>query len=343
MRGRFFLLLILTLILQNCKRSLEPLTKQIGPDTTSHNFIWTADTLPGNVFDISGLDENNVWLAGEFWKNDPQTGKTIKYNFGYWDGNRWSLKTILKSGHYMGIYVFSKNNIWLTDGGMIHWNGKYWKLYHPWNMGILDETEGGVTKVWGLDSSSVFFIGLKGTIIHYNGNTFTKMESGTDIDLTHIYGLDGNHIWVVGDDSGLDGGQSVLLFYNGANWNIKYHRYYEDDTPPENAYKGIWADKDSLILVNVWGYWHESVSTGKGRQEYISILPAGYTRDFFANNKNDIFMVGDFQTIHHFNGVSWKSYIPFDRQNRNNFWTVAYVSKDVVFIGGNEFIYRGYR
>jgi hypothetical protein len=210
-------------------------------------------------------------------------------------------------------------------------------------MGVLSENDGGVHKILGLSKNNILFIGNKGTIVHYDGNSFTKMESGTSIDLTHIYGLDKNNIWVVGDDHGLDGGQSVLLFYNGTNWNVKYHRYYEDNTPPENAYKGIWADQDSLILVNVWGYWHESISTGKGRQEHISILPAGYTRDFFANNRNDIFKVGDFQTIHHFNGKSWKSYISFDRNNHNIFWAGTYISKDIVFVGGNKYIHRGYR
>ena len=342
----YFLTCILYLI--SCKRSTEPLAKNIGktkPDTTSHNFIWEIDTLPGTIFDISGLDENNVWLVGEFQEIDPLTGETMKYNFGYWNGEKWNLKSVIYRTPFYGIHVFDKRNIWITFGVgiIVHWDGKNWKEYHLRNNGVLSEDDGGLLKIWAVDTNNIYFIGYKGCIVHYNGSSFTKMESGTDIMLTHIFGLDQDHIWVVGDDGGLDGGQSVLLFFNGHNWITKYHRFYEDNTPPQNAYKGIWADQDSLILVNLWGYWHESIKTGKGRQEHISILPAGYPRDFFANNRNDLFMVGDFQTIHHYNGISWNSYIPFNRNSHNTFWTGTFLSKHVVFIGGDRFVYRGYR
>jgi hypothetical protein len=210
-------------------------------------------------------------------------------------------------------------------------------------MGVLSENDGGVHKILGLSKNNIIFIGNKGTIVHYDGNSFTKMESGTSIDLTHIYGLDKNNIWVVGDDRGLDEGHSVLLFYNGNMWQTVHYRHYDEGKDPESPYRGIWADKDSLILANALGYWHESIVTGKGRQEYISILPAGYTQDFFAYNRNDIFMVGDFLTLHHFNGKSWKSYIPFDSNNHNIFWAGTYISKDIVFVGGNKYIHRGYR
>ncbi len=346
-RQSFFLFLFsFFILLSSCQRSTEPLENKTCPDTTSHAFTWQIDTLPGTVLDISGLDENNVWLAGKFWKTDPQTGNIIKYNFGYWDGKGWKLEAVLKKGPYNGIHVFSKNDIWLTEGSMVHWNGKYWKLYQPWNMGLLNESEGGVTKVWGLDSSNVFFIGLTGTIIHYNGNTFTKMESGTNIYLTHIYGLDENHIWVVGDDRGLHGGHSVLLFFNGASWITKYHYRYNEGPPfeggPIGQYRGIWADKDSLIFGSGHGYWHESIKTGKGRLERFVFHPIGSEESIFALSRNDLFMVGHFYTLQHFNGKSWKRYIPFISGN-DNFYAGTFVSDNCVFVGGDRFIYRGYR
>ncbi|APF20750.1 hypothetical protein Cabys_4005 [Caldithrix abyssi DSM 13497] len=345
----FFCLLSFFILLLSCKRATEPLVKDAAKrnlDTSSHSFAWQIDTLPGTVFDISGLDENNVWLVGEFSRSNSQTGETEKFNYGYWNGKTWKLQSILKEGPYMGIHVFNKNNIWLTDGGMIHWNGKYWKLYHPWNMGILNETEGGVTKVWGLDSSNVFFIGLTGTIIHFDGYTFKKMESKTNVNLTHIYGIDENHIWVVGDDRGLHGGHSVLLFFNGSSWKVKYHYRYNEGPPfeggPIGQYRGIWADKDSIIMGSGHGFWHESIITGKGRIEPFSFHPIGAEEKIFARNRNDLFMIGHFYTLHHYNGKSWKRYISFLRKN-DNFYAGSFVSDDCVFVGGNRFVYRGYR
>ena len=342
----FIYLLSFVILLSSCQKSTEPISNNPGLDTTSHDFTWQVDTLPGTVFDISGLDENNVWLVGEFQEIDPLTGQTLKYNFGYWDGKKWELKTIDTKGKHDGIFVFNKNNIWICNGIIRHWNGIDWIKYHLWDMGILNENEGGVHKIWGLSPSNVYFIGNKGTIIHYNGSSFTKMESGTDIMLTHIFGLDQDHIWVVGDDGGLHGGHSVLLFFNGSSWKVKYHYRYNEGPPfeggPIGQYRGIWADKDSIIMGSGHGFWHESIKTGKGRIEPFSFHPIGAEEKIFARNRNDLFMIGHFYTLHHYNGKSWKRYISFLREN-DNFYAGNFISSDCVFVGGNRFVYRGYR
>ena len=349
----FFILYFLTCILYliSCTRSTEPLAKNIGKtklDTTSHNFIWEIDTLPGTVFDISGLDENNVWLVGEFQEIDPLTGETMKYNFGYWNGEKWNLKSVIYRTPFYGIHVFDKHNIWITFGVgiIVHWDGKNWKEYHLRNNGVLSEDDGGLLKIWAVDTNNIYFIGYKGCIVHYNGSSFTKMESGTDIMLTHIFGLDQDHIWVVGDDGGLHGGHSVLLFFNGSLWKVKYHYRYNEGPPfeggPIGQYRGIWADKDSIVMGTGHGFWHESIKTGKGRIEPFSFHPIGAEEKIFARNRNDLFVIGHFYTLHHYNGKSWKRYISFLREN-DNFYAGSFISNDCVFVGGNRFIYRGYR
>jgi len=341
-----FVIFLLSLFLNFCNKSVEPIAKNSVLDTTGHNFVWEVDTLPGTVYDISAIDENNVWLVGEFREYNPKTDSFSYNNFGKWDGSNWNLESVEIHGGYKGIVVFDKNDIWLTNGIILHWNGKKWKRYHLWDMKVLSNSDGGVYKVFGLTKNNIFFIGNKGTIVHYNGAFFKKMDSGTSVDLTHIFALDEQNIWVVGDDRGLAGGQSVLLYYNGINWKVKYHYLYNEGPPfdggPIGAYRGIWADKDSIIMGCGQGYWHESIKTKKGRIERFVFHPIGAQESIFAINRNDIFMVGQFYTLQHFNGVSWKRYIPFV-SDYYNFYTGTFVSNDIVFIGGDSFVYRGYR
>ncbi|PIS27582.1 MAG: hypothetical protein COT43_09725 [Candidatus Marinimicrobia bacterium CG08_land_8_20_14_0_20_45_22] len=176
-------------------------------DTTSHDFTWEIDTL-GNygsyLKDAWIVNENNIWVVGNI-ETDSGT-----YNAARWDGDKWNLLKVLSgySPNY-GIFYFSENDIWITSGLPIHWNGSEWTLYHFWNMGVLDDEDGGVTDIWASSSSDIYFVGKKGSIVHYDGSTFTKMESGTEIDLTDIKGdPDGGDIWVCGFDD-LKG--SVLL------------------------------------------------------------------------------------------------------------------------------------
>jgi hypothetical protein len=325
--------------LLSCRRDLSTLHGDAPDDTTSHNFIWEIDTLPGVVYDIDALDENNAWLVGEFWKTNPENGEIIYYNFGQWDGQSWHMLRVIINGGYKGIRVFNKDDIWITNGIAIHWDGQSWTKYHFWDMGVLNDNDGPIDKMYGVSPNNLYFIGLKGTIIHYDGTTFTKMESGTEIRLTHIYGTDENHIWVVGDDGGLNGSFSTtLLFYNGQTWQTKY--LYENSL--EFYFHGIWADQDSVMTCISNGYLHEAISSGKGRVESFPYVPIGAVNKIFGRSRNDLFVVGYFGTLQHFNGKSWFNFIPFNR-SIDGFLSGCYASENSVFVGGYCYVYRGYR
>ena len=85
------------------------------------------------------------------------------HNAVHWDGYSWTTKRIsvnykgnLITPPLYGIYSFSATNIWLSSGVPIHGDGTNWVQYHLFDMGILGQDDGYLTKIWG--SSLIIYI-----------------------------------------------------------------------------------------------------------------------------------------------------------------------------------------
>lgn len=130
--------------------------------------------------------------------------------------------------------------------------------------------------IWGAGSNNVFAVGENGTIIHYNGNSWSPMNSGTTNHLYGIWGKSINSIFVVGD-------KGTILYYNGYGW-------YPMNSGTTNTLRAVWGWNSSYVLAigdnftillfdgNVW----TSISSG-GTSCLTGIWGSG---------PNDIFIVG---------------------------------------------------
>ena len=186
-------------------------------------------------------------------------------------------------------------------------------------MGIIP---GGLSgNIWADRSSDVYFIGRYGRILNYNGTNFRLMETGTDITLVDIWGRSDDEIWVCGATN--DAAEGILLEKSGDSWEtiIKTDMRETGTTAPYDtlfgSIDGIWISEygDSLWLVNGWGVFKYSISSGKFRWVY----PRWWTQDnsygklftIRGTADNDVFVSGDRGTILHYNGESWKWYKDF--------------------------------
>ncbi len=304
---------------------------------TSHNFVWEIDTLGiygSYLNDVAIIDENNIWVVGNIETD------TATYNAAHWDGNEWEYHDFENSGKIDGIYSFSENDIWFASGCRIyHWDGyEYEYLYEcDWENGEINT----VSHIWGASSSNIYFVGNNGSIVHYDGSTFTKLESGTETRLIDIWGLDENHIWVTGREFDFPPSESVLLYYNGIEWS---KRAYPDDDDGgtggiQRRYKFVWAYGDTLYVTTTEGIWKRSISTndstlldrqtlGTGNWSIGRIRGSNYTDVFFHR-------AGGF--VYHYNGLTWEAV--FDGQYHfpgNTFMSIGEIAlKDnaVYFVG----------
>lgn len=282
--------------------------------TTSHDFVWEIDTL-GNygsyLNDVWIVDENDIWVVGALTIEDStlQYSGETNYNAARWNGNTWEYLRIWNPHvELYSIYYFSKTDIWVTSFGLpIHWDGNEWTLYHIQNMGI-DASAG--FDIWGTSSSNIYFVGYEGSIVHYDGLNFAKMETGTDVDLLSISGTpDGEYLFAAGYDSDAPA-PSVALEYSAGAWRtLYYHEGYWPDSDTSGAVLGVYVKGDTAYFTRRGGLWKYNYLTGES-----SIIPAGengYNRygysQIIVNGLNDIFIKDSGFSLLHYNGISWRT------------------------------------
>ena len=280
-------------------------------DTTSHDFTWEIDTL-GNygsyLKDAWIVDENNIWVVGALVIDDSTSlySGQQNYNVAKWNGVTWNYELIGAPGITgEGIFYFSDNDIWVATGIIYHWNGNEWERYHLWNMGVLDDEDGGVTAIWGASPSDIYFVGRKGSIVHYDGSTFTKMESPSATQLLEVAGSsDGEYVFAAGYDVVLPTKTTALMIHNDSVEEM----YYSDYLVPQTT-----ADYGAISAVDVCGNYAYFVT-------YKGLWKNNFKNDISTIDKriknyqyaevhvqahNDIFFIGGGFKYVHYNGLSY--------------------------------------
>ena len=81
-------------------------------------------------------------------------------------------------------------------------------------------SEQNLQSVWGNSGKDVFAVGEQGTILHYNGSSWSSMESFTEANLMSVWGSSGTDVYAVGFNLDSAGGNSVILHYDGTAWSV---------------------------------------------------------------------------------------------------------------------------
>lgn len=275
-------------------------------DTTSHNYTWQAFVFglhsSSALYDVAIINENDIWAVGEIYMNDSLGNlDPNSYNAIHWNGQSWELKKI---GGYGGwpchtVFAFSTDDIWFE--GTIHWNGSSYTV-HKNGWPLMPNGDGWrVNKMWGSSSNDLYAVGNNGNIAHYNGTSWSKIESGTTTNINDVWGVIGqsnNQQMVYGAVSFVaqTGDQKILKIQNNKvdslHWNTgrRIHSVWTFN----NRY--LYAAGGG-IFENRRGYWNE-----------ITEVPLYYSRNIRGTDNNNIFVCGDFGLFAHFNGTSWKNY-----------------------------------
>ena len=280
------------------KAESETVTVHTMP-TTSHDFVWEIDTLGhygSYLKDAWIVDEDNIWVVGNI---ETDSGE---YNAAHWNGNEWELLGIYSNTlDLYSIFYFSDDDIWVTDNSFpLHWDGEEWTLYHIQNMG-LDASAGAA--IWGTSSSNMYFVRLEGSIVHYNGSTFRKIETGTDVNLNDIDGTpDGSHIYTVGHNSILPSKSIALEVVNGQVDQF----YYTDGLYQEGTYGyvGSVSIKDHFVYFSTpSGIWRYDFTN---KSSVIMDVDGVECRELFVEDYNDILGFRGGMGFIHYNGKDWR-------------------------------------
>ena len=305
-------------------------------DTTSHNFTWQIFEF-GNfgtsiLYDVAIINENDIWAVGQIFVVDTSSTGYTMYNAVHWDGNKWELKQILyKNGFWpiRAVYAFNSNDIWFS-GYMRYYNGRFIELSIP------DILIGwGIDKIWGTSSNDIYAVGNYGNIVHWDGRSWKKIESGTEFNINDIWG-DYNfkeNKWEVLSVCG-----NILRGWQNDREIIEIQNNIAKKVNANNVQwplSGIWFKSNKIYYVVGSGIYYNTL-IGKNWVARPSDITRYFIRTIRANDINDVFAVGAFGEFLHFNGYNWKSFMDETFLSSGEFFSLSVKGNIVVAVGYNN-------
>ena len=339
-----FAIFLIFIYLLNCKDSGTdpPVNGKI--DTTSHDFVWRIDTIGINrsyLLDVAVIDENNIWAVGEINTEDtgiPDSNGIIHppYNAIHWDGIEWNLirikeklnDLILPISVLRGIKVISESDIWLASGSILYYDGEYATI--AYKREYIQESARGF---WGISESNIYCYGDNGMLVHYNGTSWHRIPSGTELDINDIWGTKNEktgewEIYAVASDIGRRTGRKILKV------NSTVQSVSTDSLPDDIS--SIWFIPGERYYVCGDGLY-ETSSFSKYWNRVPNQIDYFYKTKIRGNASNDIFVVGSFGLFSHFNGYTWHHYTDNELVSFNGSYTSLYVNQnDIVVVGGDH-------
>ena len=299
-------------------------------DTTSHNFTWQINTLgDGNssvINDVAIINDTLVYVVGEVYLKD-STGQfdPNAYNLLKWNGRTWDLMRIQflsfcgqsYTGSYpaSAIFAFSAQDVWIASGSQIvRWNGQ--AQTSPFCIPI------SVNKLWGENSNSLYAVGNGGGIAHFDGSTWQKFESGTTRGINDVWGI----------ENPLNKNEEVYCAVTAVadpqnSWILRVTNGTRIDSVQWDAGReivSVWTYNGFPLYVCGDGMFENS----QGHWNEIRLGTSVFTNRVRGDAPNNIFIVGYFGLIAHFNGADWNVFF-----EDADFLSVAVKGNIVVAVG----------
>ena len=190
-------------------------------------------------------------------------------------------------------------------------------------------------------------MGNAGNIAHYENGVWTKVESGTDLDLTDIYGDSEGNLYAAGVDIAFGKGVVVKGDQSG-NWTVMIEGDIIDESELFDKLYGsfgaLWIDENNTIYTG-GNLLYQYKDSG---WDYVRSLPEnflggnpgtfyrGFINSIRGNASNDWIIAGDRNTLKHFNGVDWAQLgLPYDPGSGIK-WSKIEIDGDVAVVVGDN-------
>jgi hypothetical protein len=171
---------------------------------------------------------------------------------------------------------------------------------------LVDRCELGTLRargVWGPSASDIWAVGEQGTIIHYNGTSWSLVSSPTLNSLYAVWGSSASDVWALGP--------SIILHYDGTTW-----------TPASTSKEvfGVWGSSRS----DVWAVGANALLHQDGarwsQNSSGAVVPA-VSLKIWGSSSSNAWVVGGYQIgatccpgrISHYNGTTWSD-VPIEAQ-----------------------------
>ena len=192
--------------------------------------------------------------------------------------------------------VESINGIWGTSATNIFTVGFDGTILHydgtSWSS-MTSVTTAHLYSIWGSSANDIFAVGDGGTVLHYDGTSWKSMPSGTTSQLQSIWGSSANDVFAVG---GTFFGE--IVHYDGTSWSPM-------SSGTDKELSGVWGTSANNVFAVRWDgsiLHYNGVSWSE-----MSSGTSSWLEHIWGTSTNDIFAVGHDGTILHYDGTSWSS------------------------------------
>lgn len=166
--------------------------------------------------------------------------------------------------------------------------------------------------IWGRSSTDLIVVGAQGSIIQYDGETWSEMDSGVITNLYDIWGSSLDNVYAVGENGS-------VLHYDGSNW-------LPLPVIVQETLRATWGSSASDV--------YALSRNGSILESFSDVIYSGVAlRGIWGSSESDIFVVGESGAILHYDGSGWFFMDSDTTQWLNGVWGSS--PSDIFAVGEN--------
>lgn len=254
---------------------------------------------------VWGSGPSDVWMGG--YDSSNSTGLLL-----HWTGSSFATPIPFPNGTTIeAIWGTASDDVWLATGQGIY--------HHGASPGFTQVSALSGRDIDGTGPDDIWIVGNAGQAAHYDGVSWTPVESGVSTMLAGVAAVGTNNVWAVG----LGG---TIAHWSGSPWKKDaFDAGQRLNAMWGAAYDDIWAVGASGTIVHYDGTAWSTYATSPTTSELL---------DIWGSAANDIWAVGlgaGSGVIIHYNGSSWTTTTTVAA----NLWRVHGSGPNDVWAGGD--------
>jgi hypothetical protein len=279
---------------------------QIPVTVTDTRRAWNTTTTPD--------DQGNRGIWG--------TSATSAYAANHtgllrWNGTAWSHVPEARWRSLYDVWGSSAANVWAVGekGELLRWNGTAWGLQRydgtsvttqPLTSYDVPARSYTLRGVWGSSASDVYAVGDSGVVLRYNGTSWSRMTTGTTVQLNHVWGTSSTNVYAATSTG-------RLLRYNGTSWS------FVTGLNAPGALWSVWGTSSTNIYAVGDGgivYRYNGTSWQRTRLPTREVLYA-----VWGTSSTNVYVGGGDGALYRFNGTTWTPEKALNGQSQiTGFW-----------------------
>jgi len=333
---------------------IKPTTEVQTQDTTTH--LWTFEEILvgrdagiNDLYDVSLSTDSTGYAVGEMYfadtlgNPDPQLYNALRWNGGNWQHQQvptyvFCGQPYTSSFRAVAALCLSPNEAWIAEerAEATLWNGS------STLRSLCLDPENGIwsQSLWGSNSGSVYLCGRGGAAqLTTSGIVPMALPQlpvlASTITFRDIFGdRDGKTLFICGS-SGITG-TYLLRNRTSSGWELAVDGTSsstgDSDEVLSGLYRSLYLPASQLIFIATTAGCYLAPVWTKHEAKRIGPSSGGYPYKIRGSGANNIFMVGDFGDVRHFNGLSWQSY-PELLLSQGVYYSVAVRERIAVIVG----------